>query len=185
MDNATALQRFEQSLRRRFPGRSTPVHYVSHVRKFQRVCSKPWAEVTVPVTTIQCLLGHHDLRTTQRYAHVMDKTAQQQYHAATPALALHASAVQVWAFLAGQAQTGRPVHGPTPSILLTRTRVMNPAEDYPSAGTSLRLVSVAARALRPPRCEPHRRARRTRLAPLNSWCSPEGRSPRVGRGGCS
>jgi len=34
------------------------------------------------VTTIQRLLGHHDLRTTQRYAHVMDKTAQQQYHAA-------------------------------------------------------------------------------------------------------
>ena len=36
----------------------------------------------VPVTTIQRLLGHHDLRTTQRYAHVLDKTAQQQYHAA-------------------------------------------------------------------------------------------------------
>ena len=36
----------------------------------------------VPVTTIQRLLGHHDLRTTQRYAHVMDGTAQQQYHAA-------------------------------------------------------------------------------------------------------
>ena len=34
----------------------------------------------VPVTTIQRLLGHHDLRTTQRYAHVLDKTAQQQYH---------------------------------------------------------------------------------------------------------
>jgi len=46
MDNATALQRFEQSLRRRFPDRSTPVHYVSDVRQFQRVCPKPWAEVT-------------------------------------------------------------------------------------------------------------------------------------------
>ncbi len=31
---------------------------------------------------MQRLLGHHDLRTMQRYAHVMDKTAQQQYHAA-------------------------------------------------------------------------------------------------------
>jgi hypothetical protein len=64
MDNATALQAFERSLRRRFPDRSTPIHYVSDVRQFQR------------------LLGHHDLRTTQRYAHVLDKTAQQQYHAA-------------------------------------------------------------------------------------------------------
>ncbi len=29
MDNATALQEFERSLRRRFPDRSTPVHYVT------------------------------------------------------------------------------------------------------------------------------------------------------------
>ena len=46
MDNATALQQFEHYLRRRFPDRSTPVHYVSDVRQFQRVCPKPWAEVT-------------------------------------------------------------------------------------------------------------------------------------------
>ncbi len=32
MDNATALQAFERSLRRRFPDRSTPIHYVSDVR---------------------------------------------------------------------------------------------------------------------------------------------------------
>ncbi len=48
MDNTTALQEFERCLRRRFPDRSTPVHYVGDVRQFQR------------------LLGHHDLRTTQR-----------------------------------------------------------------------------------------------------------------------
>ena len=46
MDNTTALQEFERSLRRRFPERSTPVHYVSDVRQFQRMCPKPWAEVT-------------------------------------------------------------------------------------------------------------------------------------------
>ena len=46
MDNATALQQFEQYLRRRFPDRSTPMHYVSDVRQFQRMCPKPWAEVT-------------------------------------------------------------------------------------------------------------------------------------------
>src|SRR3990172_5087216 len=46
MDNTTALQEFERSLRRRFPERSTPVHYVSDVRQFQRLCPKPWAEVT-------------------------------------------------------------------------------------------------------------------------------------------
>ncbi len=45
MDNATALQEFERHLRRRFPDRSTPVHYVSNVRQFQRFCPKPCAEV--------------------------------------------------------------------------------------------------------------------------------------------
>ena len=46
MDNAIALQAFERSLRRRCPDRSTPAHYVSDVRQFQRVCPKPRAEVT-------------------------------------------------------------------------------------------------------------------------------------------
>ena len=46
MDNTTALQAFERYLRRRFPDRSTPIHYVSDVRQFQRFCPKPWAEVT-------------------------------------------------------------------------------------------------------------------------------------------
>jgi integrase/recombinase XerC len=46
MDNTTALQEFERSLRRRFPDRTTPVHYVSDVRQFQRMCPKPWPEVT-------------------------------------------------------------------------------------------------------------------------------------------
>ena len=35
MDNATAVQQFEQYLRRRFPDCSTPVHYVSDVRQFE------------------------------------------------------------------------------------------------------------------------------------------------------
>jgi len=46
MDNATALQKFEQQLRRRSPDRSTPIHYVSDVRQFQHLCPKPWSEVT-------------------------------------------------------------------------------------------------------------------------------------------
>jgi site-specific recombinase XerD len=46
MDNATALQKFEQHLRRRSPDRSTPIHYVSDVRQFQQFCPKPWIEVT-------------------------------------------------------------------------------------------------------------------------------------------
>jgi hypothetical protein len=36
----------------------------------------------VPVTTVQRLLGHRDLGTTQRYAQVMDPTAERQYHQA-------------------------------------------------------------------------------------------------------
>jgi site-specific recombinase XerD len=46
MDNTTALQKFEQQLRRRSPERSTPVHYVSDVRQFQQFCPKLWSEVT-------------------------------------------------------------------------------------------------------------------------------------------
>jgi site-specific recombinase XerD len=46
MDNATALQKFEQQLRRRSPDRSTPIHYVSDVRQFQQFCPEPWSEVT-------------------------------------------------------------------------------------------------------------------------------------------
>jgi hypothetical protein len=36
----------------------------------------------VPVTTLQRLLGHRDLGTTQRYAQVMDPTAERQYQVA-------------------------------------------------------------------------------------------------------
>jgi len=46
MDNPSALHAFEHYLRRRFPDRSTPVHYVSDVRQFQRFCPKPWSEVS-------------------------------------------------------------------------------------------------------------------------------------------
>ena len=46
MDNATALQKFDQHLRRRSPDRSTPIHYVSDLRQFQQFCPKPWFEVT-------------------------------------------------------------------------------------------------------------------------------------------
>jgi site-specific recombinase XerD len=56
MDNATALQRFEQHLRRRSPERSTPIHYVSDVRQFQQFCPKPWIEVTR--TDIEAFLDH-------------------------------------------------------------------------------------------------------------------------------
>jgi site-specific recombinase XerD len=56
MDNSTALQKFEQHLRRRSPGRSTPIHYVSDVRQFQQFCPKPWAEVTR--TDIELFVDH-------------------------------------------------------------------------------------------------------------------------------
>jgi site-specific recombinase XerD len=46
MDNSTALQKFEQYLRRRSPDRSTPIHYVSDVRLFFARCPKPWEAVT-------------------------------------------------------------------------------------------------------------------------------------------
>ena len=56
MDNATALIKFEQHLRRRSPNRSTPIHYVSDVRQFQQVCSKLWTEVTR--TDIEAFVDH-------------------------------------------------------------------------------------------------------------------------------
>jgi len=47
MDNLEALQRFEAYLRRRYPGRRTPIDYVSDIRQFQQACSKVWDTVTV------------------------------------------------------------------------------------------------------------------------------------------
>lgn len=47
MDNAKALQRFKAYLRRRYPGRRTPIDYVSDIRQFQLSCSKSWDTVTV------------------------------------------------------------------------------------------------------------------------------------------
>ena len=46
MDNPTALVQFEHYLRRRFPERSTAKHYLSDLRQFQKVCTKPWGEVS-------------------------------------------------------------------------------------------------------------------------------------------
>ncbi len=56
MDNSTARMKFEQHLRRRSPGRSTPIHYVSDVRLFQQFCPKPWSEVTR--TDIEAFVDH-------------------------------------------------------------------------------------------------------------------------------
>ena len=47
MDELDSVQRFEQYLRRRFPDRRTAIDYVSDVRQFIAVCSKPWREVTM------------------------------------------------------------------------------------------------------------------------------------------
>jgi site-specific recombinase XerD len=46
MDTATAVHAFERYLQRRYPGRSTAKHYLSDLRQFQKMCAKPWAEVT-------------------------------------------------------------------------------------------------------------------------------------------
>lgn len=46
MDNAEALERFGKYLIRRHSERTTPTHYVSDVRQFQKFCSKPWEQVT-------------------------------------------------------------------------------------------------------------------------------------------
>ena len=42
----TAIQEFEGYLKRRFPGSATAKHYVSDLRVFQRVISKPPRDVT-------------------------------------------------------------------------------------------------------------------------------------------
>lgn len=47
MDNREALARFDAYLRRRYPGRRTPIDYISDVRQFQQACPKPWDAVTV------------------------------------------------------------------------------------------------------------------------------------------
>ena len=47
MDRNESLLKFEQYLRRRFPDRRTAQDYVSDVRQFMAVCSKPWREVAM------------------------------------------------------------------------------------------------------------------------------------------
>ncbi|MEI7849990.1 MAG: tyrosine-type recombinase/integrase [Chloroflexota bacterium] len=45
MDEENALLEFEKYLKRRFPGRRTPVDYVSDLRQFRIFCQKAWREV--------------------------------------------------------------------------------------------------------------------------------------------
>ncbi len=95
------------------------------------------------MTTIQRPLGHHDLRTTQRYAHVMDKTAQQQYHTATPALALSRDPVRLRAAGSGTRRRGASVArieqalslAPVPLATLTGSSPPNPLLAVPAAVT--------------------------------------------------
>jgi site-specific recombinase XerD len=47
MDRQESIQRFEQYLKRRFPGRRTPIDYISDIRQFAAHCPKPWREVTL------------------------------------------------------------------------------------------------------------------------------------------
>ena len=47
MDRTESIQRFEQSLKRRFPDRRTAVDYVSDIRQFAASCAKAWREVTL------------------------------------------------------------------------------------------------------------------------------------------
>ncbi len=47
MERTESLQRFEQSLRRRFPERRTAVDYLSDVRQFAAFCPKAWREVSM------------------------------------------------------------------------------------------------------------------------------------------
>jgi site-specific recombinase XerD len=45
MDKENALLEFEKYLKRRFPGRRTPVDYLSDLRQFRIFCQKAWREV--------------------------------------------------------------------------------------------------------------------------------------------
>lgn len=47
MDGKDDLLKFQQFLQRRSPDRRTPKDYLSDVRQFMNVCSKPWREVTM------------------------------------------------------------------------------------------------------------------------------------------
>src|SRR5713226_6591413 len=47
MNRDEAIPCFERYLQRRFPGRRTPVDYVSDVRQFALRCERPWREVTM------------------------------------------------------------------------------------------------------------------------------------------
>jgi site-specific recombinase XerD len=46
LDNETLIQQFAAYLRRRFPDRSTAKHYISDLRQFSAMCTKPWTAVT-------------------------------------------------------------------------------------------------------------------------------------------
>ena len=45
MDAENALLEFEKYLKRRFPGRRTPVDYLSDLRQFRIICQKAWREI--------------------------------------------------------------------------------------------------------------------------------------------
>ena len=45
MERDESSQKFEEYLKRKYPDRRTPKDYVSDLRKFMGVCSKPWREV--------------------------------------------------------------------------------------------------------------------------------------------
>jgi site-specific recombinase XerD len=45
MDEENAFLEFEKYLKRRFPGRRTPVDYLSDLRQFRSVCQKVWREI--------------------------------------------------------------------------------------------------------------------------------------------
>jgi hypothetical protein len=74
----------------------------------------------VPVTTLQRLLGHHDLGTTQRYAQVMDPTAERHYHQAMAQIecALSLAPVPLSA-LTGVSLPERPIA--VPSVVIKET----------------------------------------------------------------